>query len=499
MSGYANSPDSLKAWSKADLLTECKEYIGQVGFRRMWMLVCKKYESYGRIAGSIRLTQLGEEERQALEGLFAVNLYGASEFRFRMTDLEQALQQTHFQVSTVDCLRLLCGENWSTRQEQLDEEQKNWEQFCNWAIEILHFEASNGEVCQRANPEAIEKWIRQLQSGTGYGYRTFLEIYQEYREKNDSPNLRTTISALLALPAKGERLPIFAARTTGDPHRLDRNTLSGRLFYWGMLAWFESWQSNPELTRYASNVKWDRTNSTAINIDTMDNAERLAPDESLKGTDAVDDSENVEDMSHAEWTREQYALSGIILDDISSIVWVAGIKKFEGMPIALPLAAVERLEAEDLSDRPNIMVVENPSIFGTMIDLIAGRPDRKAHLLICTSGQPSLAALRLLDKMTYANDQPRIYYSGDFDVKGLSMAVGLMKRYGSQLIPWRMDTETYLSAVRNDNPNFTENEHKLLNQLDIPWDEQLLQTMKETGRKVFQEQVLDRLVQDFLV
>lgn len=56
--------------------------------------------------------------------------------------------------------------------------------------------------------------------------------------------------------------------------------------------------------------------------------------------------------------------------------------------------------------------------------------------IVCISGQPSVAVLRLLDMAVAAG--ATIRYSGDFDVKGLQMAISLRKRYGDAWAAWRI-------------------------------------------------------------
>ncbi|TCS67962.1 TIGR02679 family protein [Effusibacillus lacus] len=448
--------------------TECLAFLRQPGLQRMWPLVRKKYESYGRIAGTIRLSGLREEERDALEGLFAVNMLGRSDFRFRLAELERALQETRFQVSIKDCLCLLYGDDWMTRQEQREIEQRSWERFCRWASQF-------------AGKEELKIWIEQLSAGFGSGYRVFLECYRDYCEKGDSPDWAVALEALHQLPARNERLPVFAARTTGDPHGLDRSTLAGRIFYWGMTALQNRY-------RHGSEPGIQEPGRTAPQEDSF---------EETRSTDEADPTSDntLESISQSEVIRAQYALAGIVLDDISSIVWVAGWGEYAKDPVALPLLTVERLDTDTLPSISEVFVVENPSIFGALVDWGLQTGSSLPFPLVCTSGQPSLAALRLLDKIT--DGQSRIYYSGDFDVKGLTMAAGLSQRYGSRFIPWRLDAETYRSAVRRHFPSFSEAEIQALERMQVPWDDRLLKVMRNSGRKLFQEQILGLLLADW--
>lgn len=461
----------------SDTNKECLEFLRQSGLQRMWQLVRKKYESYGRAAGSVRLSGLREDEREALEGLFAVNMLGRSDFRFRLNELEKALQETRFRVSITDCLRLLYGDGWMTRQEQRETEKQSWERFCRWAAGF-------------ARKEELKRWIEQLRAGTGGGYRVFLECYREYREKGDSPDWIAALRALQQLPACNERLPVFAARTTGDPHGLDRSTLAGRIFYWGLLA-LQNLEHQETATQEPGMRKPGMPDQGGTAISQDGNVfEAMEPAE----MDLTDDPDP-ESASRSERIREQYANAGIVLDDISSIVWVAGWEGYAREPVALPLLTVDRLDRTVFFPVTEVFVVENPSIFGTLVEQGLHKGTCLPFPLICTSGQPSLAALKLLDKMT--DERSRIYYSGDFDVKGLAMATGLAQRYGNRFVPWRLDAGTYRSAVRSHFPSFSEAEMQALARMRVPWDERLLPVMMKTGKKVFQEQILTELLADW--
>jgi uncharacterized protein (TIGR02679 family) len=68
--------------------------------------------------------------------------------------------------------------------------------------------------------------------------------------------------------------------------------------------------------------------------------------------------------------------------------------------------------------------------------------------MICTSGWPSTAALKLLQMFVDQSPGNRLYYSGDFDLKGLQIAASLIARYAGRCYPWRFDVESYAFALR---------------------------------------------------
>jgi uncharacterized protein (TIGR02679 family) len=417
-------------------------FIQQSGFTKMWALVKKKYISYG-IAGTIRLSGLNEDEKEALAGLFAINMRGRTEIRFTLQELDKALSDTKYKLSVAEILTLLYGDEIVRRQEQVEAERQAWERFCKWAAGF-------------AMIAELQVWIERLMQGKAPGYRTFLECYDRFREQGDCKEWINAMNALHRLPLNMERLPVFAAEMTGDAHGLDRDQLTGRLFYWGI----------------AARLKMPFSEET--------------PHFSL--------DEEVVIGGGSEEIRKHYAKVGIALDDMSSNAMIVGWGPFHQLPVWLPLFSVERLETV-LPLIQELYVVENPSIFGSLIDHWDNQDKSVPFPLLCTNGQPSLAALRLMDFA--ARNHTRIYYSGDFDVKGLEMASLLHKRFGDQFIPWCMDAQSYITV---DHPNllcFSEKEELWLSRMQLAWDEELLKILLVKGKKVFQEHIMKNLLDDW--
>lgn len=417
-------------------------FIQQAGFTRMWLHVLKKYTTYG-VTGTLRLTQLKEEEQEALAGLFAINMRGRSEIRFTLQELDKALFETIFKLSVVDSLVLLYGDQVVRNHERLAIEREAWEEFCKWAGGYIYL-------------SELQVWLVQLSQGKAPGYRAFLECYERFRENGSSKEWVKAMKALHCLPAAMERLPVFAAQATGDAHGLDRDQLAGRVFYWGIVA---------RLSDPALNV--------GINLSMED---------------------EIVNMAGSEEIRSQYAAMGILLDDMSSNVMIVGWGQFKHFPVVLPLYTVERLTPA-LPHTSALYIVENPSIFGALIDEWARLGQAVPFPLLCTSGQPSLAALRLMDYTL--KDETHIYYSGDFDVKGVEMAALLFKRYEKRFIPWHMDTKTYASIEAVDLPRFSEREMLLLSRMRLEWDHELIPALLEKGEKVFQEHLVNDLIEDW--
>ena len=55
----------------------------------------------------------------------------------------------------------------------------------------------------------------------------------------------------------------------------------------------------------------------------------------------------------------------------------------------------------------------------------------------------------LLDQFIAASPDNMLYYSGDFDLKGLQIAAYLMARYPARCHPWRFDPASYTLSLQS--------------------------------------------------
>jgi uncharacterized protein (TIGR02679 family) len=118
--------------------------------------------------------------------------------------------------------------------------------------------------------------------------------------------------------------------------------------------------------------------------------------------------------------------------------------------------------------------------------------------LICTSGPASAAAIRWMERCIAASgDSCMLYYSGDFDVKGLSMGQTLAGRFPGRFVPWRFDADTYVLAMKKrQGPSFDESDLIKLTKMNASWDERLCAAMIRCGCKIHHESVVEALVDD---
>lgn len=147
----------------------------------------------------------------------------------------------------------------------------------------------------------------------------------------------------------------------------------------------------------------------------------------------------------AESRADLLAASGLAADGISSLVWAVGLTGDDPMllaarnawyPLALPLITIAALKGVAAA-RGVAFAVENRSVFGALVPSLSELPVSERPTLLCTSGNPSLAAHTLLARLVESG--ATIYYGGDTDARGLRIARSLEARFSDRLVRWHMD------------------------------------------------------------
>ncbi|RKQ16394.1 DUF2399 domain-containing protein [Oceanobacillus bengalensis] len=90
------------------------------------------------------------------------------------------------------------------------------------------------------------------------------------------------------------------------------------------------------------------------------------------------------------------------------------------------------------SRKKTVWIVENSGVYSSILDKLPHVP------LICTHGQFKLVGLLLIDLLV--KEDCTLYYAGDFDPEGLSMAEKLLQRHPNNIHPWKMDVAHYQKA-----------------------------------------------------
>ncbi|MFZ2176959.1 MAG: TIGR02679 family protein [Rhodococcus sp. (in: high G+C Gram-positive bacteria)] len=284
------------------------------------------------------------------------------------------------------------------------------------------------ELRRRLGSRTDERWLDWL-SSTG-----------KLVQPSYFPALRHAPSVLELLPADGISLTELAERATGDTKALDRKRLLAPIVLYALA--LEQGTPRPRSIE-AERTLWE---------------------------------------SH-----------GVVVDTLSSQVMVLGVRVHEehllgrflneaaqaGLPFVLTL---DQLARYTVTPTPGpVFVCENPAVLAAAARTLGAR----CPALICTQGQPSAAAGRLLERFSA---QP-VHWRGDFDWTGLRTTAAAIDRYNAQ--PWLMDSETYRTAAgRGPSESFKDSDCPY----DAAWDTELTPLMKATGNAVMEERIIPELL-----
>lgn len=196
--------------------------------------------------------------------------------------------------------------------------------------------------------------------------------------------------------------------------------------------------------------------------------------------------------------RALWETFGVVADDLSSDVlvlnllaigsthldeWLRGAAA-DGIPLRLTLHQLVRYHLEVKPS--HVWICENPAV-------IRGASERfgtKCAPIVCSEGQPSTAFDVLLDAL--ARHGCEFSYHGDFDWAGLRIAATIRARHGTAM--WRMGAADYRSAIAAlDIAELTE---LAGDEVASPWDPDLTRAMADASCAVFEESVLETLLDD---
>jgi hypothetical protein len=204
---------------------------------------------------------------------------------------------------------------------------------------------------------------------------------------------------------------------------------------------------------------------------------------------------NVSRPASAAERRDLWDLSGVIVDDLASRVLVLGVEA-QGAGLAQWLTDAARygtpfqVTLHQLATHPirlrhrKVFVCENPAVLRRAgEELGAGCPP-----LLCTEGYPSTAFHRLARIAVEAGGE--LWYHGDFDWPGVAIAADIIDRHGARA--WRMNASDYVSGAGATGSYVALSGDPA----GTPWDPELGEMMRRTGRAVYEETVTDQLLAD---
>jgi uncharacterized protein (TIGR02679 family) len=126
-----------------------------------------------------------------------------------------------------------------------------------------------------------------------------------------------------------------------------------------------------------------------------------------------------------------------------------------------------------------VLVVENPAV------VAVAAADGFEGTVVCSSGRPSVAVMVLLSQLASAGAAVDVH--ADFDPAGFGIVAGLV---AAGYRPWRMTAADYLDVVALSAGEKLGEATPL-----TPWDPELATLFDEHRRPVYEEQILDLILQ----
>lgn len=393
------------------------------------------YERLSRVGGRAVVSEPSADELRAVRDFLGKRpKVHDGRLWLPLEELDEQLRRTRFACGLPELLSAYYGDEVRTRAEERRQVDATWHDFSGPLSDLLVQEAAHAWWRAGGSRQVLRLLRDSLHQDGGSPGPVTAALH---------PAVRHVLLALGTLPGESrppELLPIFAHRVTGDPHAFDADTVAGRLLTSALST------RAAELPAAAADPLFD---------------------------------------------------AGIARDDVSSQVLAAGVapadEPLSRWPISWPLLTLLRWPSARAIGGV-AYVVENPSVFRELCRLgtTEGAPLRT---VICPSGQPSGAALRLVDLLVEGGAEIR--YAGDFDPAGVAIAARLRERYGDRLVPWFMDAAAYLAALQKHSPNhqaqmLTQSEREQLGRLrsDLP---ELVAALLEHGQKLFQEALIPEM------
>lgn len=424
---------------------------GNPGLQRLVNKFIGKYQSLGRIGGSVQLNKLTPAEQQALTDLLGKDYSKQKSATISYVQLQKVLVCTKFHA--VDWLEFL--ENYAGTELYSNQEQK--------ATLESNRQAFFQQMLARYDHPRCKTWLTALAEKKA-SHRTIYTMYEEDEAKLDTL-IKQVLEALRQLPEAQAyvRLPVFAQKVTQNPHGFDLQSEAGRMLI------------------------------SALQFLAISSAANIENNQA-----------NVATLYSAEYATEILQQFGIVRDDILNFVTVSGLMAYRaGQPLAmwraalrdravlnLPLRELVKIDEFSVGEQV-VYIVENSGVFSALLDKDF---PKQQPALICTHGQFRLAALQLLDRLVSSG--ALLYYSGDHDPEGLQMAQKLANRYPDNLTLWRFTNSDYQGI--NIGAKLTEQRLQKLQNIRHPQLQELAAAIAASGKPGYQEELIEALYQDIL-
>lgn len=349
-------------------------------FIKIFQQFKKKYYSLGNMRGTVSLKDFSDNEIDEIAGFLGVpQAQLLRKGSLALKQFEEKLATSAFaHLSLVELVEVVLQEKLQTKEQVQLEKMSALQDFTEKLREVLM---------------AFPKWLQQIEKKE----HDSRFIWQQ--QETLLPEIERVAKAIAKkLPNdQFERLPIFAQRTTGNPHAFDANTLAGKLLLHAAYSMSEDDITYPKTTE-------ERVDLLATLQIIQDDLWNFVTCQGLHG----------------------------FVDNTVHPVWQAATKM--NSALNMPMRELMNIDRVAPTNGHQVWVVENSSVASTLMDANTAAP------IICTHGQLRMASWRLLDLL---DSDIIIHYSGDLDPEGIRIAEKIVNRYPNRVKLWYMNEESY--------------------------------------------------------
>ncbi|MCL2361207.1 MAG: TIGR02679 domain-containing protein [Defluviitaleaceae bacterium] len=354
------------------------------GFERLMTGMLDLYNRYGRCFSAVRLPRPSLEEETALSVLFKRDYYDQALIRIGLAEFERQIQKIFAYEKGLDSvLSAYFGQPVSTLSEPISDSPRYKDAFAR---------AIRDDLLPRFEETPAAAWLREILAHMRRTYRQWADQFPH--EPEGVLSLVAKVCEVINALPQGQlvRLSDFADMHLNDARALDFHSQLGPLFLRALAFKFEA-------------------------------AVPTAPEDSVR----------------------LYLQAGLLSDGVISQVTLRGIKTDDmacnfydqlGEAHVLTLENICRLNSVHAYGE-KVFIVENPLVFSALCERLSGHN----CTLVCAAEGLNPALERLLSLCVGSGAM--LYYSGNMDYKGLTLADKVYLRFGKSFVPWRYGRADY--------------------------------------------------------
>jgi len=354
-------------------------------FERLMNGMFDLYNRYGRCFSAVRLTRPSKEEEKALSVFFNRDYYDQALIRIGLAEFERQVQKVFgYDAGLASILEAYFGRPIATYSEPAPESIRYKDAFTR---------TIRDDLLPRFEDTPAAGWLREMLAHMRRTYRQWADQFP-HEPENVLSMISDVCEAVNALPGTGQlvRLSAFAAQHLASARALDYHSPLGPLFLRALAH------------RYQTQIPT-----------VLEDSIRLYLQAGLLSDGVL----------------SQVAVKGIITDDAA-----CNLYDQQGEAHVLTLENICRL-TDIRTYGEKVFVIENAHVFSALCERLGG----VSCTLVCAANGLNPALERLLELCTSSG--ATIYYSGNMDYKGLTLADKVYLRFEKQFVPWRYGKADY--------------------------------------------------------